>query len=48
MWLVGNLGTPNIVLALTDDRAGRALGREFGALLNLPVEEVGTPKEIRL
>ena len=48
VWLVGNPGTPDIVLALTDDRAGRALGREFGALLKLPVEEVGAPKEIRL
>jgi len=48
VWLVGNPGTPDIVLALTHDGAGRALGREFGALLKLPVEEVGAPKEIRL
>jgi len=48
VWLVGNPGTPAIVLALTQDGAGRALGREFGALLKLPVEEVGAPKEIRL
>ena len=48
VWLVGNPGTPDIVLALTHDGAGRALGREFGALLKLPVEEVGAPIEIRL
>jgi hypothetical protein len=48
VWLVGHPGTPDIVLALTDDRAGRAVGREFGALLRLPVEEVGAPREIRL
>jgi len=48
VWLVGKPGTPDIVLARTDDRAGRALGREFGALLKLPVEEVGAPKEIRV
>jgi hypothetical protein len=48
VWLVGNPGTPNIVLARTEDRAGAALGREFGALLRLPVEEVGAPREIRL
>ena len=48
IWLAGRPGTPDIVLARTDDRAGRALGREFGALLGLPVEEVGAPREIRL
>jgi len=48
IWLVGKPGTPDIVLALTYDGTGRALGREFGALLTLPVEEVGAPKEIRL
>ena len=48
VWLVGKPGTPNIVLARTDDRAGRAVGREFGTLLGLPVEEVGAPVEIRL
>ena len=48
IWLVGKPGTPDIVLARTEDRAGRALGREFGALLQLPVEEVGAPREIRL
>jgi len=47
VWLVGNPGTPDIVPALTQDGAGRALGREFGALLKLPVEEVGAPIEIR-
>ena len=48
VWLMGKSGTPDIVLALTDDGAGHAVGREFGTLLKLPVEEVGAPKEIRL
>jgi hypothetical protein len=48
VWLVGKPGTPNIVLARTDDRAGRGIGQQFGALLRLPVEEVGAPREIRL
>jgi hypothetical protein len=48
VWLAGRPGTPDIALARTDDRAGRALGQELGALLELPVEEVGAPKEIRL
>jgi hypothetical protein len=48
VWLVGKPGTPDIALALTDDRVGRAVGQEFGALLKLPVEEVGAPREIHL
>ncbi len=48
VWLVGKPGTPDIALALTDDRAGREVGQQFGALLKLPVEEVGAPKEIHL
>lgn len=50
VWLVGRrgTGTPDIVLARTNDGAGRALGQEFGARLRLPVEEVGAPKKIRL
>jgi hypothetical protein len=46
--LVGRPGTPDVVLARTSDRAGRAVGQELGALLRLPVEEVGAPIEIRL
>ena len=46
--LIGRSGTPDIVLARTEDRTGGAVGREFGALLQLPVEEVGKPREIRL
>ena len=46
--LVGRPGTPDIVLARAEDRTGDAVGREFGALLHLPVEEVGKPREIRL
>jgi hypothetical protein len=48
VWLVGKAGTPDIALARTGNEAGRAVGREFGALLNLPVEEVGAPRVIRL
>ena len=48
VWLVGRPGTPNIALARTNDGAGRGVGREFGALLNLPVEEMGLPKVIKL
>jgi hypothetical protein len=48
VWLVGKPGTPDIVLARTEDRVGRAVGQDFGALLRLPVEEVGAPREIRL
>src|SRR5439155_26677034 len=48
VWRFGKPGTPDIVLALTEDGAGRTGGRGCGALLKLPVEEVGAPKEIRL
>ncbi|MGN6392123.1 MAG: hypothetical protein ACTHM9_07735 [Gemmatimonadales bacterium] len=48
VWLVGRPGTPNIALALTEFRAGAEIGQEFGALLTLPVEEVGAPKVITL
>ena len=48
VWLVGRPGTPDVVLARTDDGAGRSVGQQFGALLKLPVEEVGAPVEIRL
>jgi hypothetical protein len=48
VWLVGRPGTPDIALAMTDNRTGGEVGREFGALLKLPVEEVGAPKLITL
>jgi hypothetical protein len=48
VWLVGQPGTPDIALARTQDGAGRDVGRELGALLHLPVEEVGLPKVIKL
>ncbi|SRR5258708_27525059 len=48
VWLVGRPGTPNIALARTKDGAGRVVGRELGALLDLPVEEVGAPRVIKL
>jgi hypothetical protein len=48
VWLVGRPGTPDIALARTQDGAGRGVGRELGALLELPVEEVGAPRVIKL
>jgi hypothetical protein len=41
VWLVGKPGTPDVVLARTDSRAGLTVGREVGSLLRLPVEEAG-------
>jgi len=48
IWLVGRNGTPNVALARTDEGAGRIVGKQFGAALGLPVEEVGAAREIRL
>ena len=48
VWLVGKPGTPDVLLARTEDAAGGAVGREFGALLGLPAEETGVPRQIRL
>jgi hypothetical protein len=48
VWLVGKPGTPDVLLARTPDRAGLTVGREFGMLLSLPVEETGTSRQIRL
>jgi hypothetical protein len=39
VWLVGKPGTPDVAVARTQDRAGRAIGSELGSLLRLPVEE---------
>jgi hypothetical protein len=48
VWLAGRPGTPDVVLARTQNGAGRDVGRELGAALRMPVEEVGAPKVIRL
>ena len=48
VWLVGKPGTPDIALARTNDGIGRNVGRTLGALIDLPVEEVGAPKVIKL
>lgn len=48
IWLVGKPGTPDIVIAQTDEGAGGQVGRQFGALLRLPVEETGKPIVIHL
>ena len=45
---MGNAGAPDLAIALADDGAGRALGRELGALLERPVKEVAAPKVTRL
>jgi hypothetical protein len=41
--LMGKENTPNILIARTRKGAGIALGRELGALLNLPMEERISP-----
>jgi hypothetical protein len=43
IWLVGKNGTPDILIARTQREAGRALAKEFGAVLALPVEEKREP-----
>jgi len=43
IWLVGKNGTPDILIARTQREAGRALAKEFGAVLALPVEEKRKP-----
>ena len=43
IWLVGKEGTPDILIARTQREAGRALASEFGAALELPVEETRQP-----
>src|SRR5262245_27326949 len=48
VWLVGRSGTPNVAIARTDDGAGRAFGQQLAALLELPVEETGAPRRIRI
>jgi hypothetical protein len=48
VWLMGRPGTPNLVLARTQNRAGRALGQEVGAVLGLPVSEINAPRTIRI
>lgn len=48
VWLMGHPGTPNIVLARTRNGAGRALGREVGAVLALPVSEINAPLTLRI
>ena len=48
VWLAGRDGTPDVLLARTEDRAGRAVGKEFGTLLDLPVEEKNAPKVVTL
>ena len=48
VWLLGALGIPSVVLARTQDGAGRVFGRQLGTLLGMPVEELGAPRQIRL
>jgi hypothetical protein len=48
VWLVGRNGTPDVLLARVAERAGRAAGAAFGAVLELPVEEKNAPRVINL
>lgn len=48
VWLAGRDGTPDVLLARTRERTGRAVATELGALLDLPVEEKNAPKVIEL
>ncbi len=48
VWLAGHPSTPDVLLARTDERTGRAVGAEFGALLDLPVEEKNPPRVVTL
>jgi hypothetical protein len=41
--LVGNDGTPDILIARTDDEEGRPLGRRMSEALRLPFEETHVP-----
>ena len=43
IWLIGKDGAPDILIARTQREAGRALGKEFGTVLKLPVEETHEP-----
>jgi hypothetical protein len=48
VWLMGRPGTPDIALSRTRNGAGRALGREVGAMLALPVSETNPPLTLRI
>lgn len=48
VWLAGRPGTPDVLLARTDNRTGPAVAAEFAKLLDLPVEEENPPKVITL
>jgi hypothetical protein len=43
VWLVGNKGTPDILVARTDRDAGRTLGNELATVLKLPYQEQIAP-----
>ena len=48
VWLAGRDGTPDVLVARTDEGAGPAVGAELGTLLELPVEEKNAPRVITL
>jgi hypothetical protein len=48
VWLVGRDGTPDVLLARTRESAGRTLGAELGAVLDLPIVEKDAPRVIKL
>lgn len=43
IWLIGKEAAPAVLVARTDHEAGRALGKQLGATLRLPVEETREP-----
>jgi len=48
VWLAARPGTPDVLLARTSDRTGRAVGGEFGELLGLPVQQKNAPTVVTL
>ena len=43
IWLVGKDSAPDVLIARTQREAGGAVGKEFGAVLSLPVQETREP-----
>ena len=48
VWLVGQVGTPDVLITRTREGAGSVVGAELGAVLELPIEEKNKPKVIEL
>lgn len=48
VWLAGQTGTPDILIARTEKGAGRTVGAELARLLELPLEERNPPRIIKI